>query len=439
MARRGMIWTVGSLLALGVALSCSSDDEGGGGDDDDNNDDSSQVDPNSDFRDVDGDGEIDPLTADDFGDAGLGVTEEELLAWRDDSCTGQSAEPEPLGATLFLVLDASSSMDAEAAGTDNQSKWEATRDAMIDAVGTLDDSTALGLLGYPNKVVDQVPGSTDSCVNVDALISLNLLSAGDHRQTIIDGLNAIETETCTPTHDAYTVARADFAATPAAGQKYLLLMTDGQPTYTLGCYGPPDNPERCGSGVDTPEGTFPSEEAIIDEITSAFQEDNIKTFVLGSPGSEQHMETGLDNRWWLSEAAVAGGTSPGNCDHDPNTAQPFCHFDMTESPNFSEALRDALGTIVGQVLACDYEVPLPPDDQVVDLDEVNLVLWPGGADPIQILRNNEADCEQGWYVDESSDPARVLLCSRTCELVQSDPQARLELLFGCEEPIIVPE
>ncbi len=436
MARRGMIWTVGSLLALGFALSCSSDDEGGSSGDDDDNDDSTQVDPNAEFRDVNGDGVRDPLTAEDFGAAGMAVTEDELTAWRNESCTGWSAEPEPLGATLFLVLDASSSMDAEAAGTGNQSKWEATRDAMIDAVGNLDDNTALGLLGYPNKVVDRVPGSTDSCVNVDALISLNLLGSGDHRQTIVDGLNAIETETCTPTHDAYTVARADFAATPAAGQKYLLLMTDGQPTYTLNCQGPPDNPEGCGSGVDTPQGTFPSEEAIIAEITSAYQEDNIKTFVLGSPGSEEHMETGLDNRWWLSQAAEAGGTSPGNCSHDgPN----YCHFDMTQSPDFSQALRDALGTIVGQVLACEYEVPAAGEGEIVDLNEINMVIWPGGANPIRILRNNEPDCEQGWYVDSSSGEARVLLCSRTCLLAQSDPQARLELLFGCESEIMVPE
>jgi hypothetical protein len=435
MARRGMIWTVGSLLALGVALSCSSDEEGSG--DDDDNDDSSVTNPDAGFRDTDGDGQPDPLTADDFGEAGMAVTADELEAWRNDSCTGESVEPEPLGATLFLVLDASSSMDATANGTGNQSKWEATRDAMIDAVNTLDDNTALGLLGYPNKVVDRQPGSTDSCVNVDALISLNLLGSGDHRQTIIDGLNAIETETCTPTHDAYTVARADFAATPAAGQKYLLLMTDGQPTYTLNCYGPPDNPEQCGSGVDTPQGTFPSEEAIIAEITSAFQEDNIKTFVLGSPGSEQHMETGLDNRWWLSQAARAGGTAIStNCSDDgPN----YCHFDMTQSPDFSEALRDALGTIVGQVLACDYEVPLPPEGETVDLDEVVMVIWPGGANPIQILRNDDPNCEQGWYVDASTDPARVLLCSRTCEVAQSDPQAHIELLYGCTEPIIVPE
>ena len=437
MARRSMIWTVGSLLVLGFALSCSSDKNGSG--DDDDNDTGTDTPNNGEFRDVNNDGVPDPLTADDFGQAGMAVTEDELLAWRDQACTGWSAEPEPLGATLFLVLDASSSMDATANGTGNQSKWEATRDALIDAIGTLDDTTALGLLGYPNKVVDRVPGNTESCVNVDALISLDLLGSDDHRQTIIDGLNAIETETCTPTHDAYTVARADFAATPAAGQKYLLLMTDGQPTYTLGCQGPPNNPEMCGSGVDTPQGTFPSEEAIIREITSAYQDDNIKTFILGCPGSEDHMETGLDNRWWLSDAAIAGGTSPGNCDSDPDTAQPFCHFDMTQSPDFAAALRDALGNIVGQVLACDYEVPVAPNDLTVDLSEINMVIWPGGADPIRILRNNEPDCDQGWYVDTSGAEPRVMLCATTCELAQSDPQARIELLFGCQSEIVVPE
>jgi hypothetical protein len=176
---------------------------------------------------------------------------------------------------------------------------------------------------------------------------------------------------------------------------------------------------------------------VIAEIRSARQEDNIKTFVLGSPGSEEHMETGLDNRWWLSQAAEEGGTSPGNCDHDPGTPEPFCHFDMTTSDDFAASLREALGSIVGQLLACDYEVPLAPGDLTVDLDQIAMVLWPGGANPIQILRNNEPNCEQGWYLDATSD--RVLLCETTCDIVQSDPQARIELLFGCEGRIELPE
>ena len=66
-----------------------------------------------------------------------------------------------------------------------------------------------------------------------------------------------------------------------------------------------------------------------------------------------------------------------------------------------------------------------------------MVLRPNGADPIQILRRTDPDCEQGWYLDEAAE--QIKLCSMTCALVHSDPLARLELLFACTAPVFVPD
>jgi hypothetical protein len=414
MARRGIALVAGSVAGLFIVVSCAEE----GGDGGDSGDGGPITGPNNgEFRDVNDDGTPDPLDAGDFGGGAKAVTESDVNNARSASCTGWAAEPEPTGSSIFFVVDASSSMRATANGTGSQSKWVVTRDALIDTVEALPDSTAVGLLGYPNKVVDGQPGDSSRCVNVDALIAPSLLGVGDFRQTIVDGLNAIETQTCTPTHDAYSVAVAEYNSLGGVvGQKYILLMTDGTPTLTLGC-----EPGQCAAG----DGY---EQPVIDAIREANEQYNIKTFVLGSPGSEEHMDTGLDNRWWLSEAAEAGGTSAGNgCRHD---GEPYCHFDMTQAADFTSALRDALDTIAGQVVSCDYAIPTPPADLEIDAASTNLFLFPGGADPIQLLQSVDPACDQGWYFDEAT--GHVTLCSGSCALAQSDPQLRLELMFGCQ-------
>src|SRR5690606_24939330 len=105
---------------------------------------------------------------------------------------------------------------------------------------------------------------------------------GVSRLELLEALDAIETETCTPTDDAYNIAVEAFAQQSTSGQKYMLLMTDGQPTITRGCY-PGDG--SCGAAV-AGDGAM---QDVIDSVAAAREDHDIKTFILGSPGSEEHM------------------------------------------------------------------------------------------------------------------------------------------------------
>lgn len=422
MTRRGAAIVAGSLVGILALVSCSEDEgnEGDGGGT------AGTGGNNGDFRDVDGDGEPDPIQPEDLGGGAVPTTQAAIDAIKAQTCAGWAAEPEPLGASLFLVVDASSSMDATANGTGNRDKWSVTRDALITTVNQLPGSTTMGLLGYPNKVVDfnRIDGTQAACVNVDAMVALSALDSGG-LVAMVDGLQAIQTETCTPTHDAYRVAVDAYASASAVGQKYIMLMTDGTPTLSLGCNGGQSNSCRSENG-DVP--------AILEEIRVAREEHDIKTFVLGCPGSELHMDTGEDNRPWLSEAAVVGGTADAaGCSH---TGPNYCHFDMSTEADYTAALTESLQTIASKVVSCDYSIPPPPSGQQIDPGFVNMFVWPGGGgEPLQILADADASCEQGgWYYDEAG---KVRLCPSTCDVVQSDPQIRLELLFGCEGTEII--
>lgn len=362
--------------------------------------------------DADGDGVV---TTGDIVESGAGapVDESDLESFQESSCAAWQVEPEPAAASLFFVVDASGSMDDAADNTNGVDKWTATRDAIAAAIGALPDGAQVGILGYPNMIVGE------QCISEDDLFEPQLL--GTARQDVLNALNSIETEMCTPTYDAYRIALERVNASNAHGQKYMLLMTDGQPTLSAGCY---PNSGSCLGNWQL-DGL---EQEVIDIIRAAHEEDDVKTFVLGSPGSEMHSITGLDNRWWLSQAAEYGGTSPGNCSHQ---AEPYCHFDMSVENDFAEGLTRAMTQIIGQVAQCDYTIPPPEGDQAIDLAAIHLVLVAGGTGYIEIYQSASGDCTHGWYLDRSGDEPRVKLCSATCEVVHSDPLMELQWLFGC--------
>ncbi|HOU92657.1 MAG TPA: vWA domain-containing protein, partial [Polyangiaceae bacterium] len=252
------------------------------------------------------------LTASAFGDGAVSLTEAEYDETWKSMCAEKRVVLPGTPASLMIVLDASATMDAAANGTGEASKWAVTRDALKAMLASLPDSAAVGLLGYPNRVVSGVPGGHEECVALDAMVPVQALGSGDWRAELDDGLDAIQTEACTPTHDAYVAAVDAYpAASSPTSERFVLLITDGVPTLSLGCA-----PGECGVG----DGY---EQAVIDEIEWTRTALGIQTLVLGLPGSEEAYET-LDNRWWLSMAAEAGGTPALNCSHDE---VPYCHLD----------------------------------------------------------------------------------------------------------------
>jgi hypothetical protein len=172
------------------------------------------------------------------------------------------------------------------------------------------------------------------------------------------------------------------------------------------------------------------EQPIIDEIAAA-RADGIRTFIISSPGSEENVSTGDHARPWLSEAAERGGTALEGCSHE---APDFCHFDMIEEGDFGRGLRGALANIAGQIVRCEYALPAPPPDEQLDPERFNVVFTPGDGETLLVLRNSDADCDEGWTYAPDGDS--VILCEQTCEQVQADPQARLELLFGCATEVL---
>jgi len=340
------------------------------------------------------------------------------------ACAGWTSEPELLPTVLELVIDTSQSMSETTRGTNGMSKWVITRDALALAIDGLPATTSVGMLYYPNMMTQgsDTPRDVSACVNVDALIPVALLGGAgtQQRQRIAMSLNAAGPNGSTPTHDAYHYALENgMKRAEAEGNKFMILITDGAPTLALECL-----------GQGTPRQPSPTQ-PIVDEVL-ATREEGIRTFIIGSPGTEDN-GNGEDSRPWMSRAAVLGGTARSGCSlSGPN----YCHIDLSQESDFAGALNAALARILGQIVSCSFELPAPPAGQTLDLDQVNVIYAPGsGGNDELIGRDDSADCQDGWQLDSNN---RVVLCPNTCDMVQRDPQGSVELLFGCASQVSEP-
>jgi len=410
----------GLLAALGataLAMACGGEKDGGS--DDVNSSDISAG--------LDSDGSTNNPDFDASEGGKVDLTSEQIQDIEQASCTGWSAEGENLPATLELVVDVSFSMTEQAPGT-NQSKWEVTHDALRDAVDALPASVAVGVLYYPNMDVQLSATSQpiDACVNIDEMVPIQQLGEADSQQrnAIQRSLDDAQTAGYTPTHDAYQYALNE-GLIPYVGsgdQKFMLLITDGAPTMSEGCN---SGDATQGQVLDMPT------QPIIDEVTAA-RAQGIRTFVIGSPGSEESSEeTGGDMRPWLSRAATEGGTASAGCAVDgPN----FCHMDMTQEEDFGAALRQGLANIAGQVVdTCTFAVPEPPNGETIDPTLTNLVVTWGSGSASLFLPDNVGACDVGWTFNEDG---LVELCPTTCNEVKLDEGATVQLTFGCGTEVI---
>ncbi len=91
--------------------------------------------------------------------------------------------------------------------------------------------------------------------------------------------------------------------------------------------------------------------------------------------------------------------------------------------------------IASAKLACAWDVPKPPQNQMFDPGAVNVDYATDGNAPAALGHVASAgDCAKvvgGWYYDDPASPKQILACPQTCELLQKAAKAEVEIKFGC--------
>lgn len=140
----------------------------------------------------------------------------------------------------------------------------------------------------------------------------------------------------------------------------------------------------------------------------AFEGENgIRTYVLA-------LGPNLDD---LDRIAESGGTDAA--------------FRVDTTQDVTAQLTDALASIRSDVtVQCAYTIPEPPAGEELDHGRVNVRYTTSGGSEVDIARDpSPTECTQGWQY--SADGKQILLCGDTCSMVQADPGARVDVLFGC--------
>jgi hypothetical protein len=306
---------------------------------------------------------------------------------------------------LEIVLDTSDSMSYPPSISDktSPSKLSTTVQTLQVLVDNLAPETWLGIYRYPGVLAGPV-----ECASGNEVVGLGALGlAGSaQRQRVMQGLAALDSAGTTPTLEALMSAMERLSIPEVAqARKSIVLVTDGAPS----------EPVSLCPTVGT------TEQQLLQAIDVA-KVYGFSTFVIGTPGSEFARPV-------LSQMAVRGETARVGCS-DQGPA--YCHYDMTGSSDFQGELQAALDQISRSATDCSYGLP-EASSGPLDYDLINVRYYQGGSTPLDLVRRSPANCSEGWRYAGNS----IELCPATCERVQTDPSARIQVLFGCETRVVI--
>jgi len=327
---------------------------------------------------------------------------------------------------MMLVVDKSGSMsDAPRAGDD--SKWVSLGTALKSALGEVKEQMNLGLILYP---FDPAKGAMQTgvvCEVGDGAAAVSV-PVGPGIQTV-DSIVRIVQDTQpsggTPTAAALKAALNYFttgAGATMAGNRYVLLATDGGPNCNLTNTSCKDDPSLCTANLDaqnpaatvtcsrpncciTANNTLRSElcldnGAVVDAITK-LKDAGVTTYVVGIPGTEVYSA-------YLDQFAEASGQiSPTG---------PKKYYAVSADGGVASLTETFRGIVTQLVHTCDIPLDPQPDDPKF----VNVA--------IDCELKTQDDPAAGWEIVGGNT---LHLKGATCERVLTSGVKRVDLYYGC--------
>jgi hypothetical protein len=174
-------------------------------------------------------------------------------------------------------------------------------------------------------------------------------------------------------------------------------------------------------------------------VTDDNAEDAPNNSAAAFTGAVAALDPALFAQWSLSgiycfsecpEAAEIGTVYRDLIEQTAGVGGDLCLQDF--APVFDALARSVIDA---SKLDCEWAIPAPPVGQTFDTGRVNVRYSGSGGAPQSIYHVGLAtDCaaQGGWYYDDNASPTRVLVCPSTCELLQAEADAQLDVLFGCE-------
>jgi hypothetical protein len=96
----------------------------------------------------------------------------------------------------------------------------------------------------------------------------------------------------------------------------------------------------------------------------------------------------------------------------------------------------ATAVISGARVPCAYDVPTPPEGELIDYERINMDYQENPdvlPEALYHVPGGQGACgpEGGWYYDDHDPPSQLLLCPTTCSRVTASPEAIVKVKYGC--------
>lgn len=105
-------------------------------------------------------------------------------------------------------------------------------------------------------------------------------------------------------------------------------------------------------------------------------------------------------------------------------------FPLALSNDFDVLFNEIATDVIDSTpLACEFAIPVPPEPLMIDPDTIQVVVTIGGVETVFHQVAGLGACEaDAFYVENDT----IHLCPQACTLVQSSPDAQIDLTFGCD-------
>lgn len=172
-------------------------------------------------------------------------------------------------------------------------------------------------------------------------------------------------------------------------------------------------------------------------VGDAYQNDGISTFVIGMDGADFN----------ILNLIAEQGQGPNDC-HPDDPSFYFCN--VSENMTLLQALEHVRSVVTRietrieyetvietEALACEWEIPRPPKNEVLDKEKVNVEFSDGVQPAYQIPRaESRTACgdDVAWYYDETV--TNIVACPQACATIQSAKLAAINIVLGCVSVIL---
>lgn len=306
-----------------------------------------------------------------------------------EACNGVSVEAEAVPVDVFVIMDRSQSM-AERVKGGTLTRWAALHDAVESFTQDQGAAEIRAGIGFFSRSGSGDDGhDCDPAAYAEPSVPIGLVS--EVGPDLVVAMDAVTPGGLTPTvpavQGAISYARSWAKENPGRAT-LVVLVTDGYPTQ---CDNDPGQiTEATRVGYESPE--------------------RIRTFVIG---------VGDVAKFNLDNYARAGGT---------------IHAYLTDAGDVTSSFVSALNNITNRALACEYQLPAPPDGKKLDPEKVQVVYTPasGAAEEVPSISSVGACANNpngGWYYDDAGHPSKISVCPCTCARFQA---GRVDVRLGCK-------